>query len=53
MGLYQIVWEEKMSAIVKAKSAKEARELALNGEVVADTSELSSDVIAYKLPNQK
>ena len=52
MPMFQVVWEEKMTAMVKAKTAEEARELVLNGEITAENAELSSDVEAYKMEDK-
>ena len=49
MPRYQVVWEERMSVKIEAKNKEEARELVLNGEVEAETSELSGNVEAYEM----
>ena len=49
MPTYKVIWQESNSAIIKAKSKEEAREMALNGEIEAETSEFDGDVEVYEM----
>ena len=50
MPTYKVIWQESHEATIQAESKEEAREMALNGEIEAETSELASgEVEVYEM----